>query len=88
VQHHFDRDKQRPDRVDNEAKGCLDDVALTLNRETSAKLLIVGSHADKETNHDSAIRAMNAAEYLTKEKGIDPARLDLRIGPTTAAPSP
>ncbi len=77
----FDRDTKRPDRVDNEAKGCLDDVALTLNRETSDKLLIIGSHADKETNRDSAVRAMNAAEYLTKEKGIDPTRLDLRIGP-------
>jgi hypothetical protein len=77
----FDRDRKRPDRVDNEAKGCLDDVALNLNRETSDKLLIVGSHADKETDRDSAIRAMNAAEYLTREKGIDPARLDLRIGP-------
>jgi len=77
----FDRDLKRPDRVDNEAKGCLDDIALTLNRETSSKLLIVGTHADKETDRDSAVRAMNAAEYLTREKGVDPARLDLRIGP-------
>ena len=77
----FDRDLKRPDRVDNEAKGCLDDIALTMNRETSSKLLIVGSHVEKETNRDSATRAMNAAEYLTKEKGVDPARLDLRIGP-------
>ena len=77
----FDRDTKRPDRVDNEAKGCLDDVALTLNRETSDKLLVVGSHAEHETNRDAAVRAMNAAEYLTREKGVDPARLDLRIGP-------
>jgi hypothetical protein len=77
----FDRDRKRPDRVDNEAKGCLDDVALTLNREATSKLLLIGTHAAPETNRDSAIRAMNAAEYLTKEKGIDPARLDLRIGP-------
>jgi hypothetical protein len=77
----FDRDKKRPDRVDNEAKGCLDDVALTMQRETADKLLIVGSHAGKETNRDAAERAMNAAEYLTKEKGIDPNRLDLRISP-------
>jgi hypothetical protein len=77
----FDRDRKRPDRVDNEAKGCLDDIALTLNRETADNLLIVGSHAENETNQDSAVRAMNAAEYLTREKGIDPARLDLRIRP-------
>jgi len=77
----FDRDRKRPDRVDNEAKGCLDDVALTLNREAADNLLIVGSHVANETNRDSAVRAMNAAEYLTREKGVDPARLDLRIGP-------
>ena len=77
----FDRDRRRPDRVDNEAKGCLDDVALTLNRESGDKLLLIGSHGDKETDRDSAERAMNAAQYLTAEKGIDPARLDLRIGP-------
>jgi hypothetical protein len=77
----FDRDLKRPDRVDNEAKGCLDDVALTLNRETADKLLMVGTHGPHETNRDAATRAMNAAQYLTQEKGIDPTRLDLRIGP-------
>jgi hypothetical protein len=77
----FDRDKRRPDRVDNEAKGCLDDIALTLNRETGDKLLVVGSHVAKESNRNAAERAMNAADYLTHEKGIDPARLDLRTGP-------
>jgi hypothetical protein len=80
----FDRDRKRPDRVDNEAKGCLDDVALTLNRESADKLLLVGTHADKETNRNAAERAMNAAEYLTKEKGIDPGRLDVRIGPDSS----
>ena len=77
----FDRDKRRPDRVDNEGKGCLDDVALALNRNPDAKLLMVGSHATRETNRNAAERAMNAAQYLTDEKGVDPARLDLRIGP-------
>jgi hypothetical protein len=28
----FERDRKRPVRVDNEAKGCLDEIALTLNR--------------------------------------------------------
>jgi hypothetical protein len=77
----FDLDKERPDRVDNESKACLDDVALSLNREAGDRLLLIGSHANRETNRDAAIRAMNAAQYLTKEKGIDPTRLDLRIGP-------
>ncbi|MGH9597459.1 MAG: hypothetical protein ACRD3K_11735, partial [Edaphobacter sp.] len=30
----FERDRKRPVRVDNEAKGCLDEIALTLNRES------------------------------------------------------
>ena len=29
----FERDTKRPVRVDNEAKGCLDEIALTLNRD-------------------------------------------------------
>src|SRR6266851_4604491 len=29
----FERDRKRPVRVDNEAKGCLDEIALTLNRD-------------------------------------------------------
>ena len=76
----FDRDRRRPDRVDNEAKGCLDDIALSMNRDATAKLVLVGTHTAHETNNDSAQRALNAAQYLTKEKGIDPARLDLRTG--------
>ncbi|MCU1314267.1 MAG: hypothetical protein JWM54_2024, partial [Acidobacteriaceae bacterium] len=32
----FDRDKKRPARVDNEAKACLDDVALNLQRQSDA----------------------------------------------------
>jgi hypothetical protein len=77
----FDRDTKRPDRVDNESKACLDDVALSLNREAADRLLLVGAHVAGENGSDAAIRAMNAAQYLTHEKGIDPARLDLRIGP-------
>jgi hypothetical protein len=76
----FDRDPKRPNRVNNEAKGCLDDIALALSRSTDAKLLIIGNHAPNESNQTAAERAMNAAQYLTDEKGIDGSRLDLRIG--------
>ena len=75
----FERDKRRPDRVDNEAKACLDEVALSLNRNADNKLLIIGNHAAGETNRDSASRALNASDYLVKEKGIDRSRIDLRI---------
>lgn len=44
----FSTDKRRPMRVDNEAKACLDQVAVTLKQQTDAKLVIVGDSNDKE----------------------------------------
>ena len=44
----FERDATRPERVDNEAKACLDDVALSLQRSTDAKLALVGNEDAKE----------------------------------------
>ncbi len=76
----FERDRKRPVRVDNEAKGCLDEVALTLNRDTTSKLVIVGKHSADESPDAAAQRALNVAQYLTEEKGIDPSRLELRTG--------
>ena len=76
----FDRDKKRPVRVDNEAKGCLDEIALTLNRESSAKLVIIGKHAADESPDAAEQRALNVEQYLTDEKGIDPSRIELRTG--------
>ena len=74
----FERDKKRPVRVDNEAKGCLDEIALTLNRESSAKLIIIGKRAADESPDAAAQRALNVEQYLTDEKGIDPSRIELR----------
>jgi hypothetical protein len=76
----FERDRKRPVRVDNEAKGCLDEVALTLNRESSAKLVIVGRHSADEPPDAAAQRDLNVAQYLTQEKGIDPSRIEMRTG--------
>jgi hypothetical protein len=76
----FERDKKRPARVDNESKGCLDDIALTLNQKTDARLVMVGNYQLPEKEEMGAQRAMNARQYLTKEKGIDPSRIELRIG--------
>jgi hypothetical protein len=76
----FERDRQRPVRVDNEAKGCLDEIALTLNRESSAKLVIVGMHSADESADAAAQRTLNVAQYLTQEKGIDPSRIEVRTG--------
>jgi hypothetical protein len=74
----FERDKKRPVRVDNEAKGCLDEIALTLNRDSSAKLVIVGRRSADESSDDAAERTLNVEQYLTQEKGIDPSRIELR----------
>jgi len=79
----FDRDRKRPVRVDNEAKGCLDDIALELNRESDATLVIVGKHGPDESPEAAAERTLNEKQYLTSEKGIDPSRIELRTGEST-----
>jgi hypothetical protein len=79
----FVRDRKRPVRVDNEAKGCLDDVALELNRDTDAILIIVGKHDPQEKPEAAAERTLNIKQYLTVEKGIDPTRIELRTGEST-----
>jgi hypothetical protein len=92
----FDRDKLRPTRVDNEAKACLDDIALTEQQNSGAKLAIVGNSApvkvrgrstqrkqalaEKETLHRAALRAVNEKDYLVKEKGLDPSTIAVYTG--------
>ncbi len=79
----FVRDVKRPMRVDNEAKGCLDEVALALNRQADAKLVIVGNTSVDEKPTVAAERALNARQYLSEEKGIDASRIDVRVGETS-----
>ncbi len=88
----FDKDKKRPTRVDNEAKACLDDVALTLQQQSDAKLAIVGNATSAEKTmpkhhrkhmvmvDDAAQRAVNAKDYLVTEKGIDASRINAYTG--------
>jgi hypothetical protein len=89
----FERDKARPERVDNEAKACLDDVALKLQQSSDAKLALVGNEDAKEQKVDAreakmkhpkpsaaARRAVNTKDYLVTEKGIDPSRVTLYTG--------
>lgn len=64
-------------RVDNKCKAVLDDVALRLQRDADAKAVLVGYGGPKEAKI-AAQRATNAKAYLTKEKGIDPGRIELR----------
>ena len=78
----FDRDKRRPTRVDNEAKACLDEVALNLQRSADAKLAVVGNAASNEKAGAKAAsaRAVNAKDYLVKDKGIDASRISVYTG--------
>ena len=76
----FNSDNKRPVRVDNEAKACLDDVALELQRESADHLVIVGNFAAGEQPEAGADRALNVRQYLTDEKGIDASRIDVRVG--------
>jgi len=74
--------KHNSARVDNTAKAILDDVALRLQREADSHAVIVGFAEPKEIKPErlAAERAANAKEYLVKEKGIDPSRIETRTG--------
>jgi outer membrane protein OmpA-like peptidoglycan-associated protein len=88
----FDRDVKRPTRVDNEAKACLDEVALDLQRQADAKVVIVGEATAKEKTPPklhrnnarivdlAAQRAVNVKDYLVTEKGIDASRVSVATG--------
>ncbi len=78
----FDREPRRPARVNNEAKACLDDISLNLQRTTDAKLAIVGNASAGEKNGTTvaAERAVNAKAYLVGEKGIDASRISVYTG--------
>ncbi len=78
----FDRDAKRPARVNNEAKACLDDVALNLQRTADAKLALVGNAAGSERNGPkvAAERAVNTKAYLVKEKGVEAGRISVYTG--------
>lgn len=78
----FDRDKRRPNRVDNEAKACLDDIALNMQRSSDAKLAVVGnaSSTEKAGAAAAAARAVNTKAYLVTEKGVDASRISVFTG--------
>jgi hypothetical protein len=89
----FERDAKRPTRVDNEAKACLDDIALALQRSSDAKLALVANEDSKEQKmaereskmrhprpSAAAERAVNTKAYLVNDKGIDASRIMLYTG--------
>jgi hypothetical protein len=59
----FANDKHRPTRVDNEAKACLDQVALDLKQQTDATAVIVG-----EQSSDEAAKTAKQQAYAAKHR--------------------
>jgi len=90
----FITDKRRPTRVDNEAKACLDEIALSMKQQADARLVIVGEETPEEKNPPpghrrpvsdvAAQRAVDTKEYLVTEQGIDPSRITVVTGPKNA----
>ncbi len=79
----FSRDARRPTRVDNEAKGELDRYADALAAAPDAKGVVVGDATAVEAKNVpsfAALRAVNTKDYVTKEKGLDAARIEPRTG--------
>ena len=59
----FAGDKKRPVRVDNEAKACLDQVALDLKQQADAKVVVVG-----ESNADENAKTAKEQKYAAHHK--------------------
>ena len=87
----FEMDKSRPTRVNNEAKACLDEVTISLQQQSDAKIVLIGFATEKEKSAEArhkhpkdlaAQRAVNAKNYLVSEKGIDPSRVTVTTSTT------
>ena len=63
----FDKDLKRPTRVDNEAKACLDEVALSLQKQSDAKAVVVGTSDAKEK-----VKVAKAEKFEAKKKHPKP----------------
>jgi len=66
--------------VDNRAKAVLDDVALKSQQDPRSVVVLSGSAEGKETPQLANRRAQNAMTYLTKSKGIDRGRIQVKTG--------
>jgi outer membrane protein OmpA-like peptidoglycan-associated protein len=67
-------------RADNVCKRTLDDVAVRLQSDAKAKIVLVGSADPQEHQSQklAAQRADSAKKYLGEKKGVDVSRVDVR----------
>jgi len=82
---------KKPWRVDNTCKAELDDVALKLQQDPDAKLVVVGNADPKEKRKNLAgERALNVKAYISggeAKQNIDPSRIEARTGNAGTATS-
>jgi hypothetical protein len=82
---------KKPWRVDNTCKAALDDVALKLQQDPDAKLVVVGNADPKERRKNLAgERALNVKAYISggeAKQNIDPSRIETRTGNAGTATS-
>jgi hypothetical protein len=75
---------KKPWRVDNTCKAELDDVALKLQQDPDAKLVVVGNADPKEKRKNLAgERALNVKAYISggeAKQNIDASRIETRTG--------
>jgi hypothetical protein len=75
---------KKPWRVDNTCKAELDDVALKLQQDPDAKLVVVGNAGPKERRKNlAAERALNVKAYISggeAKQNIDASRIEARTG--------
>ena len=83
--------KMKPWRVDNTCKAELDDVALKLQQDPDAKLVVVGNAGPKEKRKNlAAERALNVKAYISggeAKQNIDASRIEARTGNAGTATS-
>jgi hypothetical protein len=75
---------KKPWRVDNTCKAALDDVALKLQQDSDAKLVVVGNAGPSEKRKNlAAERAVDVKAYISggeAKQNIDPSRIETRTG--------
>jgi len=83
--------EKKPWRVDNTCKAELDDVALKLQQDPDAKLIVVGNSEPKEKRKNlAAERALNVKAYISggeAKQNIDQSRIETRTGDAGMATS-
>jgi hypothetical protein len=84
----FDMDMKRSTEVGDEATICLNLIAADLKRSPNTMVALIGNTGVTElagrragtTAADALQRARNSRDYLLKQAGIDPARVEVYVG--------